>query len=70
LIWMPPGLQEEVVSCCEEVGCVLISGLDCAACLVSQLAAAGPDAYPLTSASSPKRTFYVRSIMQVWLVPV
>lgn len=36
LIWMPPGEQEEFVSCCEEVGCVLIFGLDCMVRLVSQ----------------------------------
>jgi len=33
---MPPGKQEEFVLFCEEVGCFLISGLDCMVCLISQ----------------------------------
>jgi hypothetical protein len=28
LIWMPPGWQAVLLDFCEEVGCILISGLD------------------------------------------
>ena len=67
---MPPGSQAEFVLCCEEVGCILIFGLDCVVRLVSLDSPAGPDAYPLTSTSSADRTFRVPACYQVQLVPV
>lgn len=64
LVWLPPGDEDKPASCCEEVGCCLVSGLCCGLRWLPNVAH-GPRCNPLTSSSSPGRTFDVRDHIQV-----